>query len=115
MYLNKAEAYVKKGDYTNALANVNTIRGRAITGGAYSNVTLDKGTISKLVDKERRLEFAWEAHRTPDIYRLGQTLTRRYPGIHNQMLEVAATDARVIQFIPQDEINAYPGGLVQNP
>jgi hypothetical protein len=61
------------------------------------------------------LEFAWEAHRTPDIYRLGQTLTRKYPGIHNQMLEVKATDDRVIQFIPADEINAYPGTLTQNP
>jgi hypothetical protein len=115
MYLNKAEAYVKKGDYANALANVNIIRGRAITGGEYSNVALDKESVSKLVDKERRLEFAWEAHRTPDIYRLGQTLTRKYPGIHNQLLEVKATDDRVIQFIPADEINAYPGTLTQNP
>lgn len=113
MYLNKAEAYVKKGDYANALIMLNTIRERSIVGGGYVSLTPENA--AELVDKERRLEFAFEAHRTPDIYRLGQTLTRRYPGIHNQLLEVKATDPRVIQYIPQDEINAYPGTLTQNP
>lgn len=113
MYLNKAEAYVKKKDYANALLMLNTIRERSIVGGGYDS--LNEQNAAELVDKERRLEFAFEAHRTPDIYRLGHTLTRRYPGIHNQLLEVKATDPRVIQFIPQEEIDAYPGTLTQNP
>lgn len=113
MYLNKAEAYVKKKDYSNALLMVNMIRERSIVGGGYTSLTAENA--ADLIDKERRLEFAFEAHRTPDIYRLGHTLTRRYPGTHNQMLEVKASDPRVIQYIPQDEINAYPGTLTQNP
>ncbi len=113
MYLNKAEAYVKKGDYANALTALNVIRGRAIEGGEYTSLTAENA--AELVDKERRLELAFEAHRTPDIYRLGKTLKRRYPGVHDAMLEVPATGNRVIQFIPQDEINAYPGTLTQNP
>lgn len=113
MYLNKAEVYVKKNDYANALIMLNTIRERSVIGGGYTSMTAENA--AELVNKERRLEFAFEAHRTPDIYRLGQTLTRRYPGIHNQLLEVKSTDPRVIQYIPQDEINAYPGTLTQNP
>jgi len=113
MYLNKAEAYVKKNDYANALRMVNIVRERSIVGGGYTSLTADNA--AGLVDKERRLELAFEAHRTPDIYRLGHTLTRKYPGVHNQLLEVKATDPRVIQYIPQDEINAYPGTLTQNP
>lgn len=113
MYLNKAEAYVKKGDYGNALAALNVVRERSVPGGGYN--VLNAQDAAELVDKERRLEFAFEAHRTPDIYRLGHTLTRRYPGIHDPLMEVKATDARVIQYIPQDEINAYPGKLTQNP
>jgi len=113
MYLNKAEAYVKKGDYGSALMALNVVRERSIIGGGYTS--LDAQNAATLVDRERRLELAFEAHRTPDIYRLGYTLKRHYPGIHNQMLEVKATDARVIQYIPQDEINAYPGPLTQNP
>ncbi|MCC8096733.1 MAG: RagB/SusD family nutrient uptake outer membrane protein [Tannerellaceae bacterium] len=113
MYLNKAEAYVKKGDYARALEALNKVRGRAITGGEYESLTAENA-VERIV-KERRLELAFEAHRTVDIYRLGHTLKRPYPGIHNQLLEVPATANRVIQYIPLDEINAYPGTLTQNP
>ncbi|MCS3268630.1 hypothetical protein NXX78_24365 [Bacteroides fragilis] len=30
-----------------------------------------------------------------------ETLTRKYPGVHDAMLEIPATDYRVIYFIPQ--------------
>lgn len=113
MYLNKAEACVKKGDYANALTALNTIRERSIVGGGYAS--LDAQNAKERVDNERRLELAFEAHRTPDLYRLGYTLSREYPGIHDQMKKVTAQDPRVIQYIPQDEINAYPGSLTQNP
>ncbi|MCC8153743.1 MAG: RagB/SusD family nutrient uptake outer membrane protein [Tannerellaceae bacterium] len=115
MYLNKAEAYVKKEQYELARQAVNMVRGRAIEGGEYDNTEFNAATAADLVVKERRLELAFEAHRTPDIYRLGHTLTRRYPGVHNQLMEVPATSPRVIQYIPQDEVNAYPGPLTQNP
>ena len=44
-----------------------------------------------------------------------ETLTRKYPGVHDAMLEIPATDYRVIYFIPQSAINSYPGTLTQNP
>lgn len=113
MYLNMAEAYAKKGDYTNALTNLNIIRERSIVGGGYSS--LSSTNASQRIDEERQLELAFEAHRGYDVYRNGQTMTRRYPGPHLPMNDVAATSPRVVQYIPQSEINAYPGTLTQNP
>ena len=70
---------------------------------------------STLIDEERQLELAFEAHRGYDVYRNGQTMTRRYPGPHTPMVDYPATSLRVVQYIPQSEINAYPGTLTQNP
>ena len=36
MYLNRAEANVKLGNISSAMADVNTIRERAIVGGSYT-------------------------------------------------------------------------------
>jgi hypothetical protein len=113
MYLNMAEAYAKKGDYTNALINLNIIRERSIVGAGYTS--LDNSNAVQRIDEERQLELAFEAHRGYDVYRNGQTMTRRYPGPHRSMEDIPATSPRVIQYIPQSEINAYPGTLTQNP
>lgn len=113
VYLNRAEAYAKLGDYSAALADLNEIRTRSIVDGAYSS--LNASNAGALIDKERQLELAFQAERSYDVYRNGGTLTRHYPGAHNQALEVAPTDYRVIYYIPQSAINAYPGQLTQNP
>ncbi|KLT70289.1 RagB/SusD family nutrient uptake outer membrane protein [Flavobacterium sp. ABG] len=113
MYLNMAEAYAKKGDYGNALTNLNVIRERAIVGGGYTS--LNSTNAAQLIDEERQLELAFEAQRGYDVYRNGQTMTRRYPGPHLPLIDVPATSLRVVQYIPQSEINAYPGTLTQNP
>lgn len=113
LYLNIAEAYVKKGDYNSALTNLNIIRERSIVGGSYTS--LDNTNAVQRVDEERQLELAFEAHRGYDVYRNGQTMTRRYPGPHLPMIDWPASSPRVVQYIPQSEINAYPGTLTQNP
>ncbi|PTS87624.1 RagB/SusD family nutrient uptake outer membrane protein [Flavobacterium sp. HMWF030] len=113
LYLNMAEAYVKKGDYNSALTNLNIIRERSIVGGSYTS--LDNTNAVQRVDEERQLELAFEAHRGYDVYRNGQTMTRRYPGPHLPMIDWPASSPRVVQYIPQSEINAYPGTLTQNP
>lgn len=113
VYLNRAEAYAKLGNYSAALADLNEIRTRSIVDGAYSSINASNA--GTLIDKERQLELAFQAERSYDVYRNGGTLTRHYPGAHNQTLEVAPTDYRVIYFIPQSAINAYPGLLTQNP
>ncbi|AIM38740.1 membrane protein [Sphingobacterium sp. ML3W] len=113
VYLNRAEAQAKLGNYSAALSDLNTIRTRSITNGAYAS--LDASNASKLIDKERELELAFQAERSYDVFRNGEALTRHYPGPHNQFEDIAATDFRVVYFIPQTAINSYSGVLTQNP
>lgn len=115
MYLNKAEAAAKTGDYATALAALNIVRERSLPGEGYSSLTA--ADAETRIEKERSLELAFQAERSYDVYRNGRSLTRLYPGPHNAMEEVLPTDYRVVYYIPQDAINAYPDGskLTQNP
>ena len=115
IYLNRAEAYAKLGRYGEALSDLNTIRERSIPGAGY--VSLDANTASTLIDKERQLELAYQAERSFDVFRNGETLTRHYPGPHSAMEDIPATEYRVTFYIPQTAINSYPSGstLTQNP
>lgn len=113
IYLNRAEAYAKLGQYSQALTDLNTIRERSIPGAGYTS--LDKEDAVEKIDKERQLELAYQAERSYDVFRNGKPLTRRFPGPHKQFEDVSATDYRVTYYIPQDAINAYPGTLTQNP
>ena len=113
IYLNRAEAEAKMGNYAAALTDLNIIRERAITGGGYKS--LDASNAAERIDKERQLELAFQAERSYDVFRNGGSLTRHYPGAHNQKIDILPTDYSVVYFIPQDAINAYPGKLTQNP
>lgn len=113
IYLNRAEANAKLGQYGQALQDLNLVRCRAIIGGEYP--TLDATNAAELIDKERTLELAYQAERSYDVFRNGGTLTRHYPGAHTQSQEIPATEYRVVYYIPQNAINAYPGTLTQNP
>lgn len=115
IYLNRAEAYAKLGRYGEALSDLNTIRERSIPGAGYAS--LDANTASTLIDKERQLELAYQAERSFDVFRNGETLTRHYPGPHSAMEDIPATEYRVTFYIPQTAINSYPSGstLTQNP
>ena len=79
MYLNRAEANVKLGNITNAMADVNTIRERAIVGGSYTSAQFTAATAKTLVDKERQLELAFEAERSYDVFRNGDTPYTSFP------------------------------------
>ena len=113
IYLNRAEAYAKLGQYSNALNDLNIIRERSIVGGGYAS--LDASNAGDLIDKERQLELAYQAERSYDVFRNGKPLNRTFPGPHNQAEIVEASDYRVTYYIPQNAINAYPGTLTQNP
>jgi starch-binding outer membrane protein, SusD/RagB family len=113
IYLNRAEAYAKLGQYGSALEDLNTIRNRSIVNGGYAS--LDASNASTRIDKERQLELAYQAERSYDVFRNGGALSRNYPGPHDQAEIVQPTDFRVIFFIPQSAINSYPGTLTQNP
>lgn len=116
MYLNKAEAAAKTGKYADALTALNIVRERSLPGEGYT--VLNVANADELIDKERQLELAFQAERSYDVFRNGKSLTRHYPGPHNALEEVKATDYRVVYFIPQNAINAYKGSgstLTQNP
>lgn len=115
IYLNRAEAYAKTGCYGEALSDLNIIRERSIPGASYSS--LDATNAQERIDKERQLELAYQAERSFDVFRNGETLTRHYPGPHQAMEDIPATEYRVTFFIPQTAINSYPSGstLTQNP
>ncbi|MGS2737823.1 RagB/SusD family nutrient uptake outer membrane protein [Sinomicrobium sp. M5D2P17] len=118
MYLNKAEAYAKMGNGGEAIANVDILRERAGIP-VYENASdLPAGQdVLDVVLDERRLEFAFEGHRKFDVFRNNRVLDRRYPGTHlngnNPYYEVQPTDNRVIEYIPENQINAQPS-LIQN-
>ncbi|WP_341831212.1 RagB/SusD family nutrient uptake outer membrane protein [Sphingobacterium thalpophilum] len=113
IYLNRAEANAKLGNYGAALNDLNTIRNRSIVNGGYTSI--DATNASKLIDKERQLELAYQAERSYDVFRNGLPLNRTYPGPQKQFEDIVPTDFRVTYFIPQDAINSYPGKLTQNP
>ncbi|BEH00373.1 RagB/SusD family nutrient uptake outer membrane protein [Bacteroides sedimenti] len=113
IYLNRAEAYAKLGKYAEAKSDLNIIRERSLPGKGYAS--LDATNAAERIDKERQLELAYQAERSYDVFRNGKSLTRHYPGPHKPMEDVAATDYRVVYYIPQNAINAYPGTLTQNP
>lgn len=113
VYLNRAEAYAKLGNYGAALTDLNEIRTRSIVGGAYAS--LDATNAKLRIDKERQLELAFQAERSYDVFRNGDALVRQYPGPHDQLKDILATDYRVVYYIPQTAINDYPGTLTQNP
>lgn len=95
---------------------LNTVRERSIPGQGY--LSLDASNAKERIDKERQLELAFQAERSYDVFRNGESLTRRYPGPHKAMEEIKATDYRVVYYIPQDAINAYRSSgstLTQNP
>lgn len=113
IYLNRAEAYAKLEQYDKALSDLNLIRERSIPGAGYAS--LDASNAGDRIDKERQLELAYQAERSYDVFRNGKSLERKYPGPHKQTEEIPATDYRVVYYIPQNAINAYPGTLTQNP
>ncbi|MGL5691582.1 MAG: RagB/SusD family nutrient uptake outer membrane protein, partial [Bacteroidales bacterium] len=102
--------------YGNALTNLNIVRERSLPGFGYTS--LNPSNAPLLIEEERQLEMAFEADRSYDVYRNGGTLTRHYPGPHGSLDEYPATHPRVVQYIPQEQINAYNSigcVLTQNP
>lgn len=123
MYLNRAEAYAKKNDAANALADVDEIRRkRGLEGSLYNGTVPGAMTLLDVVLKERRMELAFEGHRVFDVYRNKMDLDRTYWGYHLPGLKETDIDLskqpsgytnmitswqspRIIYYIPIDEIN----------
>lgn len=124
MYLNRAEAYAKKGDDTKALADVNEIRkNRGLEDHLYAAVSAGMTSLDMVLE-EKRLEFAFEGHRFFDVFRNKRNMDRSYWGYHIKDLKVSdinnettppsSIDNLIIKwddnsklyYIPVDEMNA---------
>lgn len=140
--LNLAEAYARKNDLPNGLKYLNMVRDRALASPATQSYTAEsfKTNVELLgaILIERRIEFAMEGRRWPDIHRLQQcphfpingipaklangmpagslfTLGTPYTGALGTVA-VPYSDFRFLWPIPQDEINTNPTlAKQQNP
>jgi starch-binding outer membrane protein, SusD/RagB family len=90
VYLNRAEAYARKNDVPDAVADLNMIRsnrlipaeGKTINDYLYDENTIADNEIMDIVLKERRIELAFEGHRIFDLLRNGKDIVRNYWGFH---------------------------------
>lgn len=110
IYLNRAEARIKTGDATGALADLNVIRVRA---GLTPAAGLAGQALFDEVLKQRRIELAFEGHNSFDYFRNGLTMVRNYSSFGSGPITVNPTDPKVVLRISQDEIT-FNANLVQN-
>jgi len=122
MYLNRGEAKVKLGRITEALDDVDLIRqNRGLENALYAGKVPANQTALDVVLQERRIELAFEGHRTYDVYRNKRSLNRTYWGYHLQGLKESDIDLsqqpgnypnlivnwdnpRIIYYLPIDEV-----------
>lgn len=117
MYLIRAEAAARLGNFTQALADVNVIRERAGLEG-YDETTADldeDGTMTaaevlEIVLTERRHEMFYEGHYFFDLKRFADAV----PAAQARLTALGITGNKLLFPIPQREIDANPA-LIQNP
>ena len=119
MYLIKAEAFAKTEQEIEAIEMVNVIRERA---GLTEDQLFSAGDLKgyafvlDVVLDERRLELAWEGHRSFDLFRNNRTMDRSsiQPFGWSGPLSVSPDASIIVHLIPEEEI-ALNSNLVQNP
>ena len=133
VYLNRAEAYAKKGNEAGALADLdllNSTRGY-LSANLYNGIVPSGSNTLAEVLMVRRMELAFEVHRKYDLLRNKLDLDRQYWGCHIPNLTasdvnyatqpakddntyIPYTDPRNLFFIPSQEIQLN-SLCVQNP
>ncbi len=124
MYLNRAEADARLGKTAEALNDVDEIRkNRGLEGSLYNGHLPNGTTALDAVLNERRIELAFEGHRTFDVYRNKRSMNRTYWGYHIPGLKetdidlskepagyantvTQPEDNRIVYFIPVDEVQS---------
>jgi hypothetical protein len=117
MYLIRAEAAARMGNYAQALADVNVIRERAglegydaTTADLNGNGTLTAAEVLEIVLIERRHELFYEGHYFFDLKRFADAV----PAAQARLTALGLTGHKLLFPIPQREIDANPA-LIQNP
>ena len=132
MYLIRAEAEAKTGATAAALDDLDMIRkNRGLETSLYNKALPQGSNALDLVLTEKRIEMAFEGHRTYDVFRNKRSLNKNYWGYHilglketdidlaktpsgYQNLSVPYTSPRIIYYLPVDEILSNPLAI-QNP
>lgn len=122
MYLNRAEAEAKLNQTDKALDDVDEIRkNRGLENALFDGTVPAGSTALDVVLNERRIELAFEGHRSFDVYRNKRDMDRTYWGYHITGLKetdinpsqdpvnypntsVSWSNSRIIYFIPIDEV-----------
>lgn len=109
----KAEALNETGDIAGAAALVNQVRSRVNLSATPAS---DQAAMRLAIEKERRLELAFEGHRWFDLKRTGRVIEviNNTKGPDGVSLGYNLTENRLLWPIPQAELdkNSF---LVQNP
>lgn len=126
MYLIRAEANAKAGATAAALDDVDLIRkNRGLEASLYNKVVPAGSTALDVVLAEKRIEMAFEGHRTYDVFRNKRSLNKAYWGYHltglketdvdlsrtpagYPNLSVPYTSPRIIYYLPVDETLSNP-------
>lgn len=109
----KAEALNAQGDVAGAAALVNQIRARVSLPPTSANT---QSAMKLAIEKERRLELAFEGHRWYDLKRTGRAIEvmNNVRGPNNAPLNYSLTQNKLLWPIPQREIDNNTK-LTQNP
>ncbi len=107
MYLNRAEAYLKKGDAPRAAGDLKALLARALDKDV-AEVRIDyanNGELLHLIKRERAKELCFEGHNFFDIVRMNDHLVRGEGTGSNVAFLPYPNDLFVLP-IPQSELNA---------
>ncbi|WP_276484042.1 RagB/SusD family nutrient uptake outer membrane protein [Paraflavitalea pollutisoli] len=99
LYLNRAEAHAKLGDFLGARKDLTTIHTRAGLPAAETSHLADAAVLSAILF-ERRLELAFEGHAGYDYYRNGLAMSRLAADNNGTAVTIQADDVRVVLTIP---------------
>ncbi|HSC40521.1 MAG TPA: RagB/SusD family nutrient uptake outer membrane protein, partial [Chitinophagaceae bacterium] len=95
VYLNRAEANAKLGNFTLARNDLATIHQRAGLPASDISGLPDAGVLGAVL-KERRMELAFEGHSSFDYFRNGLPMIRTAADNNGTVLTVQPTDAKVV-------------------
>lgn len=109
----KAEALNETGDVTGAAELVNQIRTRV---DLPNTTAATKEAMRLAIEKERRLELAFEGHRWFDLKRTGRAIEvmNSATGVGGELLGYTLNQNRLLWPVPQEELDINTK-LVQNP
>jgi hypothetical protein len=111
IYLNRAVAYLKTGNTSACLSDLNVIRTRA---GLQPLSGTSGSALQDSLVSERRKELCFEADASFDYYRNGLPMTRPAGDFQTTDFTIQPTDNKVVLPLPQSEILSN-SKLVQNP